>query len=175
MDDSGPVEARPPENWSRKSKRGATLVYDNGIPVKHGGGIGVHFYGRDGEVQVTRGRFAFSQKGETKAQFLRREDKTSLGAQLQKAEKEHLGENPKMKLYDSKHHIRDFLDAMRSRKKPITHEGVGGRTAICCHLMNQAYYNGKALKWDPAKLEFTGGTGKAEWLTRDYKNGWKLA
>ena len=40
--------------------------------------------------------------------------------------------------------------------------------------MNLAYYHGEVLKWDPAKLEFTGGTGKPEWLTRNYRGEWKV-
>ena len=51
---------------------------------------------------------------------------------------------------------------MKSRKKPITSEQVGGRSAICCHLMNQAYYHGQKLKWDPAKFAFVDGTGDPE-------------
>ena len=31
---------------------------------------------------------------------------------------------------------------------------VGGRSAICCHLMNQVYYNGQKVKWDPEQLAF---------------------
>ena len=174
MDASGPVESRPPENWSPKEKRGATLVYANGVTVTHGKGIGVHFHGTEGEVQVTRGRFAFTQGGEVKAQFLSREDKTSLEAQLIKSEKNFLGESPKVQLYKSGHHIRDFIDCVKVRKKPITHEGVGGRSAICCHLMNQAYYHGEVIKWDPAAMKLAGGTGNPAWLTRDYKNGWSL-
>ena len=172
MDASGPVEARPPAE--KDAKRGATLVYGNGVTVTHGGGIGVHFFGTEGEVEVTRGRFHFVQKGETKARFLSREDRVSLESQLQKAEKEFLGEAPKIQLYRSDNHLRDFLTCVETRKKPITHEGVGGRSAICCHLMNLAYYHGQTIKWDPAENAFAEGTGDPKWLTRDYRDPWKV-
>jgi len=174
MDDSGPVEARPPEGWNEKSKRGASLAYSNGVVVTHGKGIGVHFHGTEGNVQVTRGRFAFHRGEEKIAQFLdKKKDRTSLGAQLFKCEKEYLAD-AKVQLYKSDHHLRDFLKAVRERKKPITSEIVGARSAIACHLMNQAYYNGEVIKWDPAKNELVGGTGKPEWLTRDYRGDWKV-
>ena len=80
----------------------------------------------------------------------------------------------KVKLYNSQHHIRDFLSAIEKRNKPITNEIVGARSAIACHLMNQAYYHGEPLEWDPAKNEFTGGTGKPAWLTREYRGGWEV-
>ena len=92
MDESGPVEILPPEKAG--DKRGATLVYENGVRVTHGGGIGVHFFGSEGEVEVTRGRFHFVRDGKTQARFLSREDKVSLDSQLIKAERDFLGEKP---------------------------------------------------------------------------------
>ena len=174
MDDSGPVEARPPEGWQAwKSKRGGQLAYSNGVTVTHKNGFGVHFYGTDGEVKVNRGRFVLIHKGKEIAKFERRGDKGSLGGALATAEREFL-KDAKVKLYNSSHHIRDFLEAVEKRSKPITNEIVGSRSAIACHLMNQAYYHGQTLKWDPAKNEFKGGTGKPEWLTRDYRGEWKV-
>ena len=80
----------------------------------------------------------------------------------------------KVKLYNSGHHIRDFLSCVESRKKPITNEIVGGGSATACHLMNQAYYNGELIKWDPEKNAFKGNTGNPKWLTRDYRGEWKV-
>ena len=172
-DDSGPVEARPPEDWKKwKSKRGAKLVYSNGTTITHQSGFGVHFQGEDGDVKVNRGRFVFSLKGKEIAKFEKRGD-GSLGSALQTAEKTFLN-NAKVKLYNSPHHIRDFLSSVESRKKPITNEIVGGRSAICCHLMNQTYYNGEVIKWDPKTNTLSEKTGKPEWLTRDYRGIWKV-
>ena len=172
-DDSGPIEAKPPQDWKKsKSKRGAQLVYSNGSTVTHKNGFGVHFQGADGEVKVNRGRFAFTYKGKEISKFERRGD-GSLGSALQKAEKSFLN-NAKTKLYKSNHHIRDFLACVESRKKPITNEIVGARSAICCHLMNQAYYNGEIIKWDPKNNTFADKTGNPKWLTRDYRGQWKV-
>ena len=175
MDASGPVEVLPPETAS--AKRGAKLVYANGVTVEHKGGIGVHFYGTEGEVLVDRGQFGLKLGAEMVASYLGRSREankgTSCAAQVQKAEKAYL-ENAKIKLYESKNHVTDFMNCVASRKKPITSEQVGGRSAICCHLMNQVYYNGKRLKWDPDKLGFAGGTGDPRWLTRDYRSPWSV-
>lgn len=43
----------------------------------------------------------------------------------------------RVRLYVSTDHVADFLERVKDRRKPITNEQVGGRTAICCHLMNQ--------------------------------------
>lgn len=173
MDESGPVEARPPSEWKQwKSKRDAQLLYKNGTTLTHKNGFGVHFQGTDGEVKVNRGRFEFIHKGKEIAKFTKRGE-GSLGRALAIAEKEFL-KDAKVKLYNSGHHIRDFLEVMDSRKKPITSEIVGARTAIACHLMNQSYYNGEVLKWDPANNAFTEGTGKPEWLTREYRGDWRV-
>jgi hypothetical protein len=170
MDDSGPTAAVPPKDGG---DRGATLVYANGIAVKHGGDIGVRFYGTEGQVAVDRGRFAFIRNEKSIARFLGRDDGGSLESALALTDREFLAD-PKVKLYRSNHHLRDFLECMVSRAKPITHEGVGAHTAICCHLMNLAYYHGEKLQWDPANFKFTEGTGKREWLTREYRGDWKV-
>ena len=172
-DNSGPIEARPPQDWKKwGSKRGAQLVYSNGSTVTHNNGFGVHFQGTDGEVKVNRGRFAFTHKGKEITKFEKRGD-GSLGSALQKAEKGFL-DNAKIKLYKSNHHIRDFLSCVESREKPITNEIIGARSAICCHLMNQAYYNGKIIKWNPESNAFADKSGNSKWLTRDYRGQWKV-
>ena len=91
-----------------------------------------------------------------------------------KAEREFL-KNAKHKLYESSDHLRDFLECVVSRKKPCTHEVIGARTAICCHLMNQAYYQGEVIGWNPEKNEFTDGTGNPAWLTREYRGPFTVA
>lgn len=174
MDASGPVEALPPTKPG--SKRGAKLVYANGVTVEHKDGFGAHFYGTEGEVKVNRGRFEFKRGDEVIASFVGNREKeqgTSCAAQVQKAERAYL-ENAKIKLYVSRNHLSDFMEVVASRKKPITSEQVGGRSAICCHLMNLAYYHNQKLQWDPAKLAFAGGTGDPKWLTREYRGPWNV-
>ena len=164
MDDSGPVEVRFTDGL-------ATLVYANGITViRKEPGFGVHFFGNGGEVMVNRGKIKVIVGSKTIASFTGEESKgTTCAAEVQKAE-EMLLKNAKIKLYDSKSHYDDFLTCVKNRTKPVASEQIGGRTAICCHLMNQLYYHNETIKWDPAKFRFTGGTGNPAWLTSDYRD-----
>ena len=173
MDGSGPVEVIPPSD--EKARRGCQLVYANGIRLEHAGGFGVRFIGEDGEVLVNRGKFKVILKGEVIAEFISGEQskKTSCEREVALMEKRFLND-AKVRLTNSKNHLDDFLSCVRSRTKPIASEIVGAGTAISCHLMNQSYYNHARLAWDPAKKEFTGGTGNPKWLTRDYRGEWKV-
>jgi len=167
MDASGPVEIVPVEG-----KHEAVLTYSNGIKVYHKGGFGCEFHGEDGVVRVNRGRFTFTRGEEKVAWFAGGEDEESKGtsceAQVRKAEREYLAD-AKVKLYESKGgHLRDFLACMRSRQQPCAHAEIGGRTAIACNLLNQAYYNKTKIVWDPKALKLGGG-GDPKWLTRDYR------
>ena len=173
MDNSGPVEVIAAANPN--AKRGAKLVYAGGVTVEHKDGFGVDFFGTDGEVRVNRGQFVVIVGGKTIADYSdpasRKE--TSCAAEVRKAESAYLANAP-IKLYVSNQHISDFLACVKSRKKPITSEQVGARSAICCHLVNQSYYHHTNLKWDPARFEFAGGTGDPKWLTRDYRAPWSV-
>jgi len=181
MDNSGPVEVIP-----AAGKTGCKLVYANGVYVEHKGGFGVHFYGSNGEVLVNRGKFVLIVDGKVVARQGKYDGKaspdktgeeankpTSCAAEVQKAEKAYL-KDAKIQLYNSRNHISDFLECVAGRKKPVTSEQVGGRSAICCHLMNQSYFNNAGFKWDPARFEFAGGTGDPKWLTRNYRSPWKV-
>ena len=170
MDESGPVRVLPPENSS--DRRGATLVYEDGATVEHKDGFGIHFYGDEGEVLVNRGRFEFYRDGKKLAGFTKRED-GSLRNALTFAEENFL-KDAKIKLYESRNHTRDFLECVQARTRPITNEEVGGRSSICCHLMNQVYYNQEPIEWKPKKMKFARRGGKPEWLTRNYRGSWEV-
>lgn len=181
MDHSGPVEVIPPGDIT--AKKGCKLVYANGIYVEHINGFGVHFFGSKGEVKVNRGKFVLIVEGKTIAEYAPDDRKakdpsapkptTTCAAEVLKAEQAYL-QDAKIKLYNSTSHFDDFMACVQSRKKPITSEIVGAHSAICCHLMNQAYYNHAGFKWDPDKYKFIGGTGDPKWLTRDYRSPWKV-
>jgi predicted dehydrogenase len=150
MDASGPVEIIPPED--PKATHGTKIVYANGVPVFHTNGGGVTFYGSEGKIFVTRGKF--------------------------EATPESLGEAPlpenAIKLYKSNDHAGDWLKCIRTREKPICDVEVGARTVSVCHLVNIAYLNDAHLKWDPAKEQFVGGTGNPKWLDIPHREPWNL-
>lgn len=166
MDESGPVEIRFADGL-------ATLVYAGGINVvRTEKGFGVHFFGSDGEVMVNRGRIKVIVKGKTIAEYIGKESQdTTCEAEVVKAEQSLL-KDAKIRLYVSNSHTDDFLSCVVSRKKPVTSEIEGGRSVICCHLMNQLYYHNQTMKWDPARFRFIDGTGDPSWLTGNYRD-WK--
>lgn len=169
-DASGPVEARPPAEAGAAC--GAELIYADGVTVRHiSDGFRIRFYGGEGVIDVSRGTFRLERQGQEIARFLKREDGSSCEAQVLKAERAFLAD-AKVRLYNSRSHLTDFITCMANRKPPISNVEVGARSAICCHLLNQAYYNREAVRWDPEGLRLTGGN--PAWLTRDYREPWRV-
>jgi predicted dehydrogenase len=175
MDENGPVEVKAPADWDAPNARGAQLIYASGIVLTHVTGKGVEFKGTKGTVNVNRGKFEVILDGGKTYKFWDKEtDKgTSLQREYTLAERELLAD-AKIKLYNSKDQLQDFLACVKSRQKPICDVGIGASSAICCHLMNFAYWHGASFKWDPIKHEFTEG-GDSKWLTREYRGEWKVA
>lgn len=173
MDKSGPIATIP--NKDPKALKGAQLVYKGGIHMMHGEGLGASFYGANGRVECHRGLVAlYDKKGKLLAGKEDRKDKSvNLNKELDKLENEYL-QNAKVKLYNSgKNHLHDFIECVETRKKPCSHEVIGARTSIACHLLNQTYYNHAAIKWNPKKNTFAEG-GDPKWLTRDYRGEWSV-
>ena len=170
VDDSGPVATIPAEN--PKALKGAQLVYDGNIPMMHGAGMGSSFYGTEGRVECHRGRIGLWLGEKFIAGRTGGDRNVNLGEELDKLESEFL-KDAKVKLYRSSSHIPDFLNSMRTRKKPCTHEIIGARTSIACHLLNQTYYNRTAIQWNPRKNTFAAG-GDPAWLTRNYRGEYKV-
>ena len=170
VDDSGPVATIPAEN--PKALKGAQLVYDGNIPMMHGTGMGSSFYGSEGRVECHRGRIGLWLGDKFIAGRTGGDRNVNLSKELDKLESEFL-KDAKVKLYRSSSHIPDFLNSMRTRKKPCTHEIIGARTSIACHLLNQTYYNHTAIKWNPKKNTFAAG-GDPAWLTREYRGEFKV-
>jgi len=151
MDDSGPVEIIPPED--PKATKGVRFIYANGVEVIHADSGGVLFVGSEGKILVNRGKLEVTPKSLLD---------------------EPLGENA-IRLYNSYNHGKDFLDCVRSRKKPICDVEIGCRSATVCHLGNLAYWNHRRLKWDPARERFVGDKEANTWLDRPKRGPWKVA
>jgi predicted dehydrogenase len=173
-DGSGPVEVRAPEKWE-EAKRGAQLVYANGVVLTHAEGKGCSFYGTEGEVHVNRGKFELIRDGKTIHKFWDKEvDKgTSLDREVILTERELLAD-AKVKLYNSRGHHQDWIDCIHSRQRPICDVAIGASSVIACHLMNFAYYYGANMKWNPETHTIISG-GDPKWLTREtYRGEWKV-
>ena len=173
MDESGPVEMIPAED-PQKAQFGGKLIYANGVELTHIQENGVTFFGDAGELYVNRGKFKLTVGGKEKASYMGKESPTPLGQQLDAIEKEFLTD-AKVRVYNSTDHKADGLQAIVSRKRPICDVEVGARTIVACHVLNYGYRYGQGVKWEPKAMQFAGGTGKAEWLTREYRDQWRVA
>jgi predicted dehydrogenase len=71
-------------------------------------------------------------------------------------------------------HIRDFLDCIKNRKRPIADVEEGHLTATMCHLGNIATRLGRSFKWDADKEEIIGDKEANQMLSRPYRKPWKL-
>jgi predicted dehydrogenase len=54
---------------------------------------------------------------------------------------------------ETKAHIQNFLDCMRTGAEPNCPFEVGYRVSIACRMAVDSYRQGRALRWDPAKEE----------------------
>lgn len=171
-DDRGPLEIIP--STDPKAQHGVKLKYTGGIEVDHIAENGVTFHGKNGLIYVNRGRFALKIGDRQVADFTKNDSKPALKDQLDAVEKEFLAD-PKVKLTKVTSHKDNFIECIRSRQKPIADVAIGARTVTTCHLVNFAYRYGQKVLWDPTKLDFAAGGGKAEWLTREYRGDWKVA
>jgi predicted dehydrogenase len=74
----------------------------------------------------------------------------------------------------SENHTANFVDAMRSRKQPISDVWTHNRMLEICHLANIAIRLGRELKWDPAKREIVGDKQANEFLARESREGYEV-
>jgi predicted dehydrogenase len=157
-DDSGPVEIIPPED--PKAGHGLKYVYANGVSVTHCEKYdtdkpvdGIVFVGSEGRVQVNRGKIA------------------SDPADLVKLPEAEL----KVQLYKSPGHQRDWLNCVKSRKRPICDVEIGARSVTVCHLGNIAYWTREKFRWDPKEWKFVDASATVrKWYDRDRREKYGL-
>jgi hypothetical protein len=69
---------------------------------------------------------------------------------------------------------RDWIDCIKSRNKPFCDLESGNRVAITCNLANLSLrLGGRAIKWDPEKLQVIGDKEAAAMCTRQYRAPWE--
>src|SRR2546423_5369996 len=120
--------------------------------MTHGGPSGCFFTGTNGTLHIDRGVL------------------TSEPAEIVK---EPLAAN-EIHLYQSPGHHREWIDCIRSRKRPNADVEIGARTVAIVQLGNLAYWNHRKLKWDPQKWEFIGDREANTWRDRPRRDPWQL-
>jgi hypothetical protein len=87
-------------------------------------------------------------------------------------------ESGSSRLYEP--HWDNFVECVKTRKRPICDVATAHNTSTICHMGTAAYVAGNAsLEWDAENERFNGGiqeqVDKAnEFLYRPYDNGWML-
>jgi len=149
MDGHGPVEVIAPDAEYKQIR----YRYESGVIMYHGGANGVLFTGTDGKVEVNRGRIQTWPESLMQVQ---------LGAS-------------DIHLYKSTNHRQDWLDCIKTRKRPICDILVGTSSITVCHLGNICYWLGRNIKWDPVKKEILGDGEAGRWLDRPKRAPYRIA
>jgi hypothetical protein len=78
--------------------------------------------------------------------------------------------------YNDAGHAQNFIDCMRSRKKPNADlETVGHPSSMLCHLGNAAWRAKRTLRFDPETYTFSGDSEANQFLSRaEYRKPWVL-
>ena len=157
-DGSGPVEIVPPKDDPRGDLvyryPGGAVMYSgqggwgsNGKP-----GAWVEFVGTKGRVEVWRGG-------------LKTEPVSLADVKIGPDE---------IHLYESNNHQANFMECVRSRRRPAADVAVGASSVNVCHVGNIAYWLNRPLKWDPQKLEFPGDEEANRLRGRPMRAPWHL-
>ncbi len=149
MDNSGPVKIEAPDG---NATTGLKFTYANGVVMYHGGPSGCTFEGTKGTLYVDRGKIESNPANILEAK---------------------IGEN-EFHVEPSDNHHRNWLDAIRSRKKPICDVEIGHRSATVCELGQIGYDLRRPLNWDPVKELFVGDDDANKLLSRPMRDPWKL-
>lgn len=150
LDASGPARVIPPADGA--SKRGARLVYPNGVVITHGGPSGATFVGERGMLHVDRGRTS------------------SVPAKIMETD---LGEDAVL-VPRPPGHMDHFLDCIEGKAQPICGAEAGARTAAACQLTNLAYRLRRELVWDAERWRFEGDEVASALLDYDRRSPFEL-
>jgi len=113
---------------------------------------GVAFEGAEGWVHVNRGRIVANPK-------------SLLDSVIAPDE---------IRLYESNHHVRNFLDCVKSRAQTVSSIDVAVRADIVCHLSDIAIRTQRKIKWDPENEVIIGDEDASRLLTRSMRSPWHL-
>jgi predicted dehydrogenase len=160
-DDTGPVEVRAD---SAAYNAPVTYQYAGGVKLHLGfpsemnepedkpSGFGAIFFGDRGTLIEHRGRF------NTKPIAISQEPVTDRD----------------LRVYKSDHHFQNWIDCIKSRKRPAADVEIGHRSCTVCQLGNIARQLGRRLKWDPEREVFQDDEEANSLLSRPRRKGYEL-
>ena len=152
-DGTAPVEYNPPENGQLAARyaNGVKLVLrnDGWLPL---GSCPVRFEGDAGWVEAgDSGKLVLSSPA-----LLAGRKVAEIGG------------------YPATYHVRDFLNCVKSRGKPLCNADVACWSHITCHAANIAIFLGRKLQYDVAKHEFVGDEQANRLRSEALREPWRL-
>ncbi|MGO8748999.1 MAG: Gfo/Idh/MocA family protein [Thermoguttaceae bacterium] len=156
-DDTDPVEIWPetlgPEGKvSMRYSCGTVLKLD--LPQGKGPGLGAIFVGDKGKIEINRNKLASNPKD------------LIHGAPPPADKSEYASV--------AHDHIRNWVECMRTRTKPVASAEVGHRANVICLLTNICRELGRKLTWDPIREEFAGDEEANKLRSRPRRKGYEL-
>jgi predicted dehydrogenase len=118
----------------------------------NGQGYGILFHGSDATLYINREYFEITQERGSKVEPNR---VRSGNGQINT-------------------HIRNFLDCVKSRKRPTSDIEIGHRSTSACLLGNVALRSGRRIVWNAATEKIEGDAAASKYLSREYRKPWKL-
>jgi len=155
-DRGGPVEVIPA---GYNDTEFLTYVYRSGVtmtnePWDERTTRGIKFWGNDGWIEVSRGRYAASDDSLLPEGY----DDANVGLRYE----------------SGTGHLVNFIESLRNGEEPIANVETGQRTCATCILGNIAHELGRPVKWDPEKQYFVDDSEAEKFFHRDYRKGFKL-
>ncbi len=166
MDDTGPVEMKP---LSSGPNGQVAMRYANGVPVNFviepgkGPMGGAVFICEKGKLEINRNKFS-SNPPEIAAELRKQVD----------VDEEERKWSDALALWQARWHMQDWLDSIRTRKRPVADVEIGHRSVTICHLANITRAVGRPLHWDPQREQFTGDDDANKYVDRPRRAGFEL-
>jgi hypothetical protein len=135
----------------------AAMPNDVELIITSEGDNGILFEGTEGRFFVNRGKLT--------------------GKPVEQMEENPLPDGTIEAIYGGKvsaNHTANFIEAMRSRKQPISDVWSHNRMLEICHLSNIAMRLNRELSWDPVKREIIGDNQANSFLARENRKGFEI-
>ncbi len=137
------------------------LTYTNQDTNSHGldgRGYGIQFYGTNGTFFVDReGYELFPEYEQVGKERRAKTMPVSSGGSKQ-----------------NEPHAENFIECIKTRKRPICDVEIGHRSTLLPHLGNIALWTGQRLQWDGKNEKFVNNPEADKHLIRAYRSPWKL-
>ncbi len=140
-------------------------VYENrwdNANSMYGKSYGMEFHGTDATLFIDRSGFEVIPETRIEGGTGRRVERTA-AMKMPSVNRSHFD------------HVRNFLDCVKSRKRPISDIAIGERSTCACLLGNVAYRSQERIVWDVENQRLLSGGAQAEkFVVRNYRAPWKL-